>query len=97
VNVITGVIKANLTSRIALQVASKTDSRTILDANGAERLLGRGDMLFRPGGGEPVRVHGAYISPEETERLVNAITATKYRAEEVAVFADMPDGGGCRA
>lgn len=88
VNVITGVIKANFPSRIAFQVASKIDSRTILDSNGAERLLGRGDMLFLPGGqGEPVRVHGAFISGEETERLVAAIKANGYQAEEVAVFA----------
>ncbi|MFH1568286.1 MAG: DNA translocase FtsK, partial [Gemmatimonadota bacterium] len=92
VNVITGVIKANFPSRIAFQVASKTDSRTILDMNGAERLLGRGDMLFLPGGqGEPIRVHGAYISGDETERLVAAIKSTKYQAEEVAVFADRVD------
>jgi S-DNA-T family DNA segregation ATPase FtsK/SpoIIIE len=89
VNVITGVIKANFPSRIAFQVASKIDSRTILDSNGAERLLGRGDMLFLPGGqGEPVRVHGAFISGEETERIVEAIKANGYQAEEVAVFAD---------
>ncbi|MBM3278346.1 MAG: DNA translocase FtsK [Candidatus Handelsmanbacteria bacterium] len=89
VNVITGVIKANFPSRIAFQVASKIDSRTILDSNGAERLLGRGDMLFLPGGqGEPVRVHGAFISGEETERIVAAIKANGYQAEEVAVFTD---------
>ncbi len=89
VNVITGVIKANFPSRIAFQVASKIDSRTILDSNGAERLLGRGDMLFLPGGqGEPVRVHGAFISGEETEALVEAIKANGYQAEEVAVFTD---------
>jgi S-DNA-T family DNA segregation ATPase FtsK/SpoIIIE len=89
VNVITGVIKANFPSRIAFQVASKIDSRTILDSNGAERLLGRGDMLFLPGGqGEPVRVHGAFISGEETEALVEAIKDNGYQAEEVAVLAD---------
>ena len=100
VNVITGVIKANFPSRIAFQVASKTDSRTILDMNGAERLLGNGDMLFLPGGqGEPVRVHGAYISGDETERLVEAIKASKYEAEEVNVFeerADISSSGGDR-
>jgi S-DNA-T family DNA segregation ATPase FtsK/SpoIIIE len=71
VDVITGLIKANFPSRIAFQVATRTDSRTILDGNGAERLLGAGDMLFLEAGkAEPVRVHGAYITSEETERLV---------------------------
>ena len=91
VNVITGVIKANFPSRIAFQVASKTDSRTILDLNGAERLLGMGDMLFLPSGqGEPLRVHGAFISGEETERLVAALKESQYEAEEVAVFSEQP-------
>ena len=88
VNVITGVIKANFPSRIAFLVASKTDSRTILDMNGAERLLGRGDMLFlRSGHGEPIRIHGAFISGEETERLVEEIRNSGYQAEEVQVFS----------
>ncbi len=92
VNVITGVIKANFPSRIAFQVASKTDSRTILDLNGAEALLGRGDMLFLPGGqGEPIRVHGAFLSGEETERMVEAIKGTDYQSEEVAVFSEHAD------
>ena len=92
VNVITGVIKANFPSRIAFQVASKTDSRTILDLNGAERLLGMGDMLFLPSGqGEPIRVHGAFISGEETERLVEALKESQYEAEEVAVFSEQVD------
>jgi len=74
VDVITGLIKANFSSRIAFQVASKVDSRTILDANGAEKLLGSGDMLFLYAGApEPARIHGAWISSAETERLVNAI------------------------
>ena len=63
VDVITGVIKANFPSRIAFQVASKTDSRTVLDMNGAENLLGHGDMLFTPAGKpEPYRIHGCYVS-----------------------------------
>jgi S-DNA-T family DNA segregation ATPase FtsK/SpoIIIE len=71
VDVITGVIKANFPSRIAFQVASKTDSRTVLDMNGAENLLGHGDMLFTPAGKpEPYRIHGAYVSEEETARVV---------------------------
>jgi S-DNA-T family DNA segregation ATPase FtsK/SpoIIIE len=71
VNVITGLIKANFPTRIAFRVASKTDSRTILDQNGAESLLGNGDMLFLPPGqSEPVRVQGAYIATEETDRLL---------------------------
>jgi S-DNA-T family DNA segregation ATPase FtsK/SpoIIIE len=71
VDVITGVIKANFPSRIAFQVASKTDSRTVLDMNGAENLLGHGDMLFTPAGRpEPYRIHGAYVSEEESSRVV---------------------------
>ena len=71
VNVITGLIKANFPSRIAFRVASKVDSRTILDQNGAETLLGNGDMLFLPPGrSEPVRVQGALIETAETERLM---------------------------
>ncbi|HEU5049482.1 MAG TPA: DNA translocase FtsK [Gemmatimonadales bacterium] len=71
VNVITGLIKANFPSRIAFRVASKVDSRTILDQNGAEALLGNGDMLFLPPGkSEPLRIQGAFIATEETERLM---------------------------
>jgi S-DNA-T family DNA segregation ATPase FtsK/SpoIIIE len=71
VDVITGVIKANFPSRIAFQVASKTDSRTVLDMNGAENLLGHGDMLFTPAGKpEPYRIHGAFVSEEESARVV---------------------------
>ena len=71
VNVITGTIKANFPTRIAFRVATKVDSRTIIDANGGEKLLGRGDMLFLPPGQpEPIRLHGAWIDTEETEQLV---------------------------
>jgi len=74
VNVITGVIKANFSSRIAYQVATKIDSRTILDMNGAEQLLGRGDMLFLPTGSpKPIRVQNAFISTEEVEKITNFV------------------------
>jgi S-DNA-T family DNA segregation ATPase FtsK/SpoIIIE len=74
VNVITGVIKANFSSRIAYQVATKIDSRTILDMNGAEQLLGRGDMLFLPTGSpKPIRVQNAFISTEEVEKITNYV------------------------
>ena len=70
VNVITGVIKANIPSRIALKVSSQIDSRTILDAGGAEKLIGRGDMLYAPVGcAKPVRVQGCYAKDEEIERV----------------------------
>jgi S-DNA-T family DNA segregation ATPase FtsK/SpoIIIE len=69
--VITGLIKANIPSRIAFQVASKIDSRTILDQMGAEALLGQGDMLYMPPGtGYPLRVHGAFVSDGEVHRVV---------------------------
>lgn len=74
VDVITGVIKANIPSRIAFAVSSQVDSRTILDSAGAEKLLGKGDMLYYPiGAAKPMRVQGAYISEKEAERVVNAI------------------------
>jgi DNA segregation ATPase FtsK/SpoIIIE, S-DNA-T family len=69
--VITGLIKANIPTRIAFQVSSKIDSRTILDQMGAEALLGMGDMLYMPSGtGLPIRVHGAFVSDEEVHRVV---------------------------
>jgi S-DNA-T family DNA segregation ATPase FtsK/SpoIIIE len=72
VDVITGLIKANLPSRISFRVQSKVDSRTILDGNGAEQLLGRGDMLFMPpGSSRAVRLHGPYISEQESARLAS--------------------------
>ena len=72
VDVITGVIKANFPARIAFQVATRTDSRTVLDMNGAESLIGRGDMLFiPPGKAQAHRVHGAYLSETETERIAD--------------------------
>lgn len=74
VDVITGIIKANMPSRIAFAVSSQTDSRTILDMGGAEKLLGRGDMLFYPTGmPKPQRVQGVYVSDKEIERIVDAV------------------------
>ncbi len=74
VDVITGVIKANFPARLAYQVASKIDSRTILDMNGADQLLGNGDLLYLPpGGSKPIRMQNAYISTDEVERLTNHI------------------------
>ncbi|MDR2535325.1 MAG: DNA translocase FtsK [Treponema sp.] len=79
IDVITGLIKANIPSRIAFMVASKIDSRLILDASGAEKLLGRGDMLYTTGAGDiPVRMQGAYISEEEVERAVEYIKTLGY-------------------
>jgi S-DNA-T family DNA segregation ATPase FtsK/SpoIIIE len=76
VDVITGLIKANIPTRIAFQVSSKIDSRTILDQMGAEALLGMGDMLYMPSGtGLPVRVHGAFVSDEEVHRVVGYLKA----------------------
>jgi len=75
VDVITGVIKANFPARIAFQVATKIDSRTILDENGADKLIGKGDMLYqKPGSPAPVRMHGAFITLKEIEDLVNHIS-----------------------
>jgi S-DNA-T family DNA segregation ATPase FtsK/SpoIIIE len=74
VDVITGLIKANIPTRIAFQVSSKIDSRTILDQMGAEALLGHGDMLYLPPGtGLPVRVHGAFVSDQEVHNVVEAL------------------------
>jgi DNA segregation ATPase FtsK/SpoIIIE, S-DNA-T family len=74
VDVITGVIKANVPSRISFAVSSQVDSRTILDMAGAEKLLGRGDMLFYPvGESKPVRVKGAFVSDKEVEKIVEFI------------------------
>lgn len=84
VDVITGVIKANIPSRIAFSVSSATDSRTILDGNGAEKLLGKGDMLFLPvGASKPTRIQGAFLSDEEVERVVDhCITQQKAQYQE---------------
>ena len=70
-DVITGTIKANFPTRISFQVSSKIDSRTILSEQGAEQLLGMGDMLYMAGGGKVSRIHGPFVSDEEVEEIVN--------------------------
>ncbi|RME23637.1 MAG: DNA translocase FtsK, partial [Candidatus Zixiibacteriota bacterium] len=88
VDVLTGLIKANFPARIAFQVATRVDSRTILDGNGAEKLLGNGDMLFLPPGQpEPIRIHGAYISSAETERLVQFIKKQEIPARPLSTIS----------
>jgi len=99
VDVITGVIKANFPCRIAFQVASRIDSRTIMDQNGAESLLGKGDMLFLPPGLAVLqRVHGAYVSEEETMRLADAWRAqgepAEYSGLEEALTEPAAGAGG---
>ncbi len=90
VDVITGLIKSNFPARISFQVASKTDSRTILDANGAEKLLGQGDMLFLPPATSKIqRIHGAYISEEEIERITGFLKRQGKPAYEKS-FSEMP-------
>jgi len=93
VDVITGVIKANIPSRIAFAVSSQTDSRTILDMGGAEKLLGRGDMLFYPSGAsKPIRVQGAYLSDEEVEAVVDFVTSQqKAQYQEEMIPDDIQD------
>lgn len=91
VNVITGLIKANFPTRIAFRVASKTDSRTILDQNGADALLGNGDMLFLPPGeAEPVRIQGAYLPTEDTEQLMAWYRELQERHEEAGEETETP-------
>jgi S-DNA-T family DNA segregation ATPase FtsK/SpoIIIE len=94
VDVITGVIKANFSTRISFQVTSKTDSRTILDTNGAEHLLGKGDMLYlTPGTGRIIRIHGAYVSDTEIKRVVDFIkNQAPSRYEEL--LPPKPEGEG---
>ncbi len=97
VDVITGVIKANFSARIAYQVASKTDSRTILDMNGADQLLGSGDMLYLAAGSpKPIRVQNAFISADEVERVVNHIAKQKGYSHPMklpSVFEKKKGGG----
>ena len=94
VDIITGVIKANIPSRIAFSVSSGTDSRTILDTSGADKLLGRGDMLLLGNGmNKPVRVQGAFLSDEEVETIVNhVISQQKAQYVEAMIPKDIPKG-----
>ncbi|WP_022951819.1 DNA translocase FtsK [Leucothrix mucor] len=95
VDVITGLIKANIPSRIAFQVSTKIDSRTILDQGGAEQLLGNGDMLYMPPGtGLPQRIHGAFVSDEEVEEVVNYL---KEHGEPQYLDDVLKDTGGASA
>ncbi|MGP4080167.1 DNA translocase FtsK [Pseudalkalibacillus sp. R45] len=93
VDVITGVIKANIPSRIAFSVSSSTDSRTILDMGGAEKLLGKGDMLYFPiGSNKPTRVQGAFLSDEEVQQIVDfVIGQQKAKYQEEMIPTDEPD------
>jgi len=94
VDVITGLIKANVPTRIAFQVSSRIDSRTILDQQGAENLLGHGDMLYLPPGtGMPMRVHGAFVQDDEVHRIVNFIKENNSEPvyiEEIGVTSNLP-------
>jgi S-DNA-T family DNA segregation ATPase FtsK/SpoIIIE len=95
VDVITGLIKANIPSRIAFQVASKIDSRTILDQMGAEALLGQGDMLYLPPGtGYPLRVHGAFVSDAEVHRVVDYLRSQGAPQYVEAILAGSGTGEG---
>jgi S-DNA-T family DNA segregation ATPase FtsK/SpoIIIE len=97
VDVITGLIKANIPSRLSFQVSSRIDSRTILDQQGAETLLGMGDMLYMPPGtGLPVRAHGAFVSDDEVQRVVNWLkerSSPNYIDEILETPSDNADGG----
>ena len=94
VKVITGIIKANLPTRISFKVASQIDARTVMDHAGAEKLLGRGDMLYKAvNDPEPVRVHGAFLSDEEAEKLADACSDQNVFYPQVESF-DVSDGEG---
>lgn len=95
VDVITGLIKANIPTRVAFQVSSRIDSRTILDQQGAEQLLGHGDMLYLPpGAGVPIRVHGAYVADEEVHRVVAAWRSAGQPEYLEAVTTGISESGG---
>ena len=93
-DIITGVVKANIPSRISFAVSSQIDSRTILDMGGAEKLLGKGDMLFLPMGESiPMRVQGAYVSEEEIEKLVNYTISQQKAIYDDSLTVDKSEGG----
>ena len=93
VDVITGTIKANIPSRISFAVTSQVDSRTILDMGGAEKLLGRGDMLYYPSGmSKPIRAQCAYVSEKEVERVVDSIKQKQTAEYDDAVIEDIKSG-----
>jgi S-DNA-T family DNA segregation ATPase FtsK/SpoIIIE len=94
VDIITGPIKANLTSRIGFRTIQSVDSRTILGHIGAEKLLGRGDMLFlRSGAPDIERYHGAYISEEDVEKIVSHVRDQEVETEKIESFEEIMDGG----
>ncbi len=101
VDVVTGLIKANFPTRIAFQVASKVDSRTVLDANGAEQLLGRGDMIFvPPGASRQMRVHGCWVADNEVKAICEFLRkqgSAVYEKVELPVIEDDGGGGGGEA
>ncbi|MEO1957699.1 MAG: DNA translocase FtsK, partial [Methylophilaceae bacterium] len=95
VDVITGLIKANVPTRISFQVSSKIDSRTILDQMGAEALLGQGDMLYMPpGSGSPQRIHGAFVSDREVHAVVNYLKAQGEPNYIEGILSNETEGGG---
>lgn len=92
VDVITGVIKANIPSRIAFSVSSQVDSRTILDMSGAEKLLGQGDMLFLPAGhSKPTRIQGAFLSDAEVERVVHFVVSQQQAVYDQEMLPEESD------
>src|SRR3546814_3521276 len=93
VDVITGTIKANFPTRISLQVTSKIDSRTILGEQGAEQLLGQGDMLYMAGGGRITRVHGPFVSDGEVEEVVKFLKSQGV-PEYLEEITEEPEEGG---
>jgi S-DNA-T family DNA segregation ATPase FtsK/SpoIIIE len=98
VDVITGLIKANFPSRISFRVSSKVDSRTIIDTNGAEALLGMGDMLFLPPGtSRLVRVHGAYVDEKEVKRICDFIRSQAKPAYDENVVSNAKEADGAES